>query len=122
MPRILVVDDNDLFRDALRLTLMDIGYAVTEARNGNEAIRAYEQEPADAVMMDLIMPEKEGLETIQVLRKTHPTVKIIAMSGLGSAKDTLKIAKAMGADSVLAKPFSTNEMTVTLDHLLGKTS
>ena len=124
MPHILLVDDDDLFRKMLRLTLVKMGYTVTEARNGKEALRAYEEEPADVVMTDLIMPEKEGLETIQALKKTQPTVRILAMSGAGRSSwpDFLRVAKMMGADRILPKPFSNDEMTTMLDDLLTERS
>jgi CheY-like chemotaxis protein len=121
MPRILLVDDDDSFRKMLRITLVKMGYDVREARNGKEALGFFEQEQPDVVMTDLVMPEKEGLETIMELRRKQHGVKIIAMSGGGrvSAKDYLRIAKAMGADRVLAKPFSNDELRLALDGLLG---
>jgi len=122
MPRILLVDDDDSFRKMLRLTLARMGHVVFEARNGREALRLYAQIPADVVMMDLVMPEKEGVETIEELRQKYPAVKIVAMSGGGrvSASDYLKIATAMGANRTLAKPFSNDELELTLQDLLGE--
>jgi len=120
--KILLVDDDDSFRKMLRLTLVKIGYHVVEARDGNEALKLHRDVSPDVVLSDLIMPEKEGLETIRELRRLHPEAKIVAMSGGGrvTATDYLRIAKAMGADRTLAKPFSTDELTITLDSLLNK--
>jgi len=122
MQKILLVDDDDPFRKMLRKTLIKMGYEVVEARNGDEAVKLYEQETVDLVMTDIIMPEKEGLETIDALKSKHLGVIIIAMSGggRGSATDYLKVAKLMGADRILSKPFSNEEMAATLDELLGK--
>lgn len=119
MPRLLLVDDDDSFRTMLRITLVKMGHVVHEARNGREAMVAYEREPLDLVITDLVMPEQEGVETIRKLRHQYPEVKIIAMSGGGRATATgyLKIAKAMGADLVLAKPFSNDEMRAGIDQL-----
>jgi CheY-like chemotaxis protein len=121
MPRLLLVDDDDSFRTMLRITLVKMGHVVHEARNGREAMAAYEREPLDLVITDLVMPEQEGVETIRKLRHKYPEVKIIAMSGGGRSSATayLKIAKAMGADLVLAKPFSNDEMRAGIEQLMA---
>ena len=121
MPRILLVDDDEPLRTLLRLVLVHMGYEVVEASNGKEAVKLLQPAPPDLVLTDIVMPEQEGLETITVVRRLHPAMKIIAMSGCGRIKaiDYLKIAKMMGADRVLAKPFSNAELTLALDELLG---
>ena len=100
MPKILLVDDDDSFRKMLRLTLTKMGYDVVEARDGKEALVLHHQLSPDLVLTDLIMPEKEGLETIEELRRVYPGIKIIAMSGGGrlSATNYLKVAKLMGRE------------------------
>jgi DNA-binding response OmpR family regulator len=122
MKRILLVEDENGLRELLRLNLTAMGYAVTEAANGKEALAKQESEPADLVLTDLVMPEKEGVETIGELRKQYPGVKIIAMSGGGRAvaDNYLKIAKIMGADLVMAKPFSFQELATAVGTLLPK--
>jgi len=122
MIRILLVDDDDLFRQMLHTTLKRFGYDVVAARNGNEALALHQREPFDLIMTDLIMPEKEGLETIRDLRRQKPDMKIIAMSGGARTivGDHLKMAKAMGAAQVLAKPFSNQEMMEAIEATLGK--
>jgi CheY-like chemotaxis protein len=119
MTHILLVDDDDHFRTMLRITLQRLGYTVSEADNGSKAINMYRQEPYDAVFMDLIMPEKEGIETIAEIRRERPDAKIIAMSGGGrmNANDILSVAKAMGANQALAKPFSNESMMRALKAL-----
>jgi CheY-like chemotaxis protein len=116
MSRILLVDDDDVLRKLLRLALVKQGHVVTEARNGKEALVLQRDEAVDLILTDLIMPEREGLETIEEFREKFPTVKIIAMSGGGrvSATDYLKIAKAMGAVGILAKPFSNDDMATAI--------
>jgi len=123
MPRILLVDDDEPFRKVVRLILTDLGHTVVEARNGREALERFEQETAELVMTDLIMPEKEGIETLMELRAKHPAVKIVAFSGGGriDATSCLRMAKAMGADRTLAKPFLRGDLMAVLDELLGKT-
>lgn len=106
----------------LRLTLERIGHHITEASDGELALQINLGEAHDAILVDLIMPNKEGIETIVGLRKDRPGVKIIAMSGGGrlSAKDILAMAKAMGAHAVLAKPFSNEQLTAALEVVLPR--
>jgi DNA-binding response OmpR family regulator len=122
MQRILLVEDEDGLRKLLRLNLTTMGYEVSEATNGKEALAIQESEPADLILTDLVMPEKEGIETIGEIRKKYPTAKIIAMSGGGraSAENYLKIAKIMGADLVIAKPFSFQDLETAIATLLPK--
>lgn len=106
---ILVVDDDAQMRLSLRLILRRSGYAVAEAANGREAIAEIERavEDYDLVLMDIIMPEQEGIETILHLRRRNPSLKIIAMSGGARLLETdpLFLAQNCGANFVLAKPF-----------------
>ena len=122
MNRILIVDDDELFRGMLRLTLLRSGYEVDEAADGRQAIRLHESTPVDLVITDLIMPEQEGLDTIQQFRRRHPAVKIIAMSGGGriDARDFLKIARHLGAERTFAKPFENSELVAAIAELLPK--
>jgi DNA-binding response OmpR family regulator len=122
MQRILLVEDEDGLRKLLRLNLTTMGYEVSEAANGKEALALQESEPADLIITDLVMPEKEGVETIGEIRKKYPSAKIIAMSGGGraSADNYLKIAKIMGADLVMAKPFSFQDLATAVATLLPK--
>ena len=81
MPSILLIEDDDLFREALATALKERGYAVTQARDGDEGLRIFRVEPADLVLTDLVMPNKEGVGTIMELRRGNPNLRIIAMSG-----------------------------------------
>jgi DNA-binding response OmpR family regulator len=121
MPRILLVDDDYHFRTMLRTTLERMGHTVVEARNGAEAIDLYERERADLVLTDLVMPEKEGFETVQELRRIHPAARIITMSGGGRVKPSvyLAVAQQMGVDWTLAKPFSKDELAAAIDGALS---
>src|SRR6185503_15672655 len=121
MARILIVDDDDAFRQMLRLTLMKMGYDVVEAVNGKEAIKRYVGMPADVVITDLIMPEQEGLETIQEFRRRYPAVRIVAMSGGGriDAQNILVVASFFGADRTFTKPFSNRDLVAAIDELLS---
>ena len=78
MQRILIIEDDVDIRAMLKKLLERENYQVVIASNGLEGIDAYEAEPCDLVLTDIVMPEKEGIETITELRKKYPDVKIIA--------------------------------------------
>lgn len=120
--RILLIDDDDLFRKSARLMLEHAGHAVTEASEGGEGIRVYRGGDIDVVITDLIMPGKEGLETIRELRVIDPKVRIIAISGGGrvNAFDYLPVAKAFGALRVLDKPFTDADLFKALEEVTGR--
>ncbi|MCX6620721.1 MAG: response regulator, partial [Acidobacteria bacterium] len=103
--RILVTDDEPGVRLFLRLMLESEGYEVSEAGNGQEAVRAIRDSPIDLMITDLIMPEQEGIETIRQVRREHPTIGIIALSGAGN-KSYLDMTEALGADCAMAKPIN----------------
>jgi len=118
--KILVIDDDDDVRDMLCMTLEDIGHEVDSAANGKEAFTILGNGPEiDLVITDIVMPEKEGMETIRELKQDHPHVKILAISGggRGSAKGYLDAAEGLGADLTLGKPFSRQSLLDTLDAL-----
>jgi CheY-like chemotaxis protein len=121
MKHILLVEDDEGLRSLLRISLEKLGHAVTEARDGKEAVALFNKGPVDLVVTDLMMPEKEGLETIRELRRGHPELKIIAMSGGGrtNARDVLKAAKLFGATTVFSKPFSAADLQNEVEKLLG---
>lgn len=121
MTRILLVDDDDHFRRMLLTTLEKMGHEVLEARNGKEALILCETGQPSLLLLDIFMPEKDGLETIAELRKMVPPHKVIAMSGgsRGSATDYLKLAKRLGATSTLNKPFTTEELSAAITAALA---
>ena len=121
MPRILLVDDDELLRGALHQILMRAGYDVYDASNGKVAVREYRRQRCDVVIMDIVMPDEEGLGTIRELRRVDPNVKIIAISGggLGKAGDYLGIAKMLGAMRTLAKPFVPEALLAMIAEVLA---
>ena len=112
MAHILVIEDEQATRYLLRDVLEQEGHEVREACNGQEGIEHYRVSPADIVITDIIMPEKEGLETIRELCREFPQVKIIAMSEstMSLHVDLLGVAKQLGAVSTLHKPFQIHEI------------
>lgn len=112
MARILVVDDEEPARFTIRDILESAGHEVDEATNGNEAISSQSANPFDLIIIDIIMPEKEGVGTIIELKRDYPDLKIIAISGGGRTKnlDYLQLADEFGAYRILAKPFFEEEL------------
>lgn len=107
MARILVVDDEEDIQEFLRDTFQDLGHDVVVAENGQVAVDAYREAPADVVIMDLFMPKKEGLRAIVELQDDWPDVKVIAISGGGrmGKTDLLAMMKDFGVQYAFAKPF-----------------
>jgi DNA-binding response OmpR family regulator len=110
--RILVIDDDEMLRGMLVQTLERAGYEVIEASNGDAGLKLFRTHPADLVITDLIMPEKEGVETMLELRRDFPALPIIVVSGGArtSGRDYLPIARQLGVRCALAKPFSRQEI------------
>jgi CheY-like chemotaxis protein len=120
MARILLVDDDDQLRTVLALVLERAGHTVTAAPDGARGLAAYRAAPADLVVTDLVMPEKEGIETIMELRAEFPDVRVIAISGGGRhlGTDYLQLASRLGAKRVLSKPFTNQEILTAIDDVL----
>jgi CheY-like chemotaxis protein len=120
MAHILIIDDDDQFRTMLRQLIERNRHEVKEASGGKEGIKLYREDPTDLIITDLIMPGKDGIETIQELKKEFPDVKIIAVSGGGrlGPQDYLHLAKMLGAQRTLTKPINLPELLKTIEELL----
>jgi CheY-like chemotaxis protein len=121
MARILIIDDDPSVRLTLKAALEAAGHTVGEAANGTEGIKQFHAEPSELVITDILMPDKEGLETIADLRQIKRGLKIIAMSGgaRGQALDFLDVAKRFGADATLRKPFRMADLFGVVDRCLS---
>jgi DNA-binding NtrC family response regulator len=119
--RILVIDDDEEIREMLRATLEAAGYDVEVASDGRRGLETQRARPADLVITDIFMPEKEGIETIIELRQEFPSVRIIAMSGGGALRtlDYLPAAEQFGAITTFRKPFDPEAMLATVRRVLG---
>ncbi|MCP9451149.1 MAG: response regulator [Nitrospira sp.] len=108
MPSVLVIDDDEQVRRMIRDTLEAAGYGVEEARNGAEGLERYRASPADVVLMDILMPDQDGLESILAFRQEFPSARVIAMTGgsdLIGIMNFLEVAKMLGARRTIQKPF-----------------
>jgi CheY-like chemotaxis protein len=121
MARILVMDDDAMLRGAIRVVLESAGYDVIEAGDGDAGLRLYREQGADLLLVDLFMPERDGLEVIRAVRAEVPGAKIIAMSGGSNLKlDLLDAATAFGASRTLWKPFVPSVLLGAVRDLLGE--
>lgn len=118
--RILIIDDDDQVRDMLRQTLEFENYEVEETPDGRNALKIHRKNPVDIVITDLIMPEKEGIETIREFVLSYPDINIIAMSGGGvvGPESYLKIAKSLGAKHTFTKPIEREELLACIRGML----
>ncbi|MDH5585452.1 MAG: response regulator [Nitrospirota bacterium] len=124
MATILVIDDDPQICDVLEQALQNEGHLVRSALNGEEGIRCYRQQLPDLVLMDILMPEKEGLETILDLRREFPHVIIIAMSAASEAAkiNLLELAQRLGAQHRLTKPFQLQTVIELVNKALSQQS
>jgi DNA-binding response OmpR family regulator len=120
--RILIIDDDDALRAAMSKILEREGHEVRAAADGDTGLSLHRSDPADLVVTDLIMPEKEGIETLQDLRAEFPDVPILAISGGGAVGPAgpLTDATLLGADAALAKPFAVDVFVEAVARLLGE--
>lgn len=117
---VLVIDDDQTMRRFIRAVLEREGYEVIEAADGKEGIAVYRSRPVHCLIVDIFMPDKDGLETIMELRNESAECRILAMSGGGSLGDMsfLDYSMAFGAQSLLRKPFTPDELISAVRGLL----
>ncbi|HVZ01384.1 MAG TPA: response regulator [Dongiaceae bacterium] len=122
--RILIVDDDDQIRNLLRTVLESHGYAVRHAANGLEAAKLAEAETPDLVITDIFMPEADGFEVLAVIKKSHPEIPVIVVSGsqVTPNVDFLHLAGRLGAYSVLHKPFRPQQLVEAVETALANPS
>lgn len=122
MAHILIIDDEDMVRMVLRQSLEKVGHTVTEAGNGARGMAALREGGIDLVITDIVMPVKEGVETIAEIRADHPDLPIIAVSGGGriGPENYLDAATRLGANYAFAKPFDRKELLLTVAQCLSQ--
>jgi CheY-like chemotaxis protein len=116
--RILIVDDEAPIRQLLTEFLGGLGYETAQACNGLDALQKLKTADPGLIIIDLVMPEQEGIETIREIRITHKDLKIIAVSG-AFAGQFLRTAELLGANAVLPKPLNLIELKRLVTELLG---
>ncbi len=120
MPAIMIVDDEELIRSLVRKSLIRIGYSVTEAENGREAMELVQKADIDLIIADMVMPEKGGLEVLMELNTLFPDLKKIAISGkIPTDHASISgLAEEFGVDAVFAKPFEIFDLLKVIKKLV----
>jgi DNA-binding response OmpR family regulator len=120
MARILIIDDDHAVRLTIQVILEHEGHEVICAADGSQGLSMFDRSSPQLIITDIIMPNKEGLETIMQLRGRDPVTPIIAVSGGGriGSTDFLKMALKVGADEVLSKPFERHDLTAAVRRML----
>ncbi len=120
MARILLIEDEEQVRGLLRETLEQEGHVVVECQNGTDGVHQYQKGLVDLVILDLLLPDKDGFETLHELKQQDPRVKVLAISGgfAPGAANILQIAQRLGARETLAKPFDLKSFLKVVNRLL----
>lgn len=123
MARVLIIDDEAALRAVVRESLEREGFEVVEAGNGAEGLALHREHPADVIVTDIFMPEKDGYAIIQELQREFPDTKVIVISGGGGIDlpdNYLDLAKRLGVRRTLSKPFQASELVATVREVLGE--
>ena len=120
MAHIILIEDSNSLRGILKKTLEYEGHEVLDAQDGKDGERLYREGYADLVITDIVMPNKDGIETIIELRRDFPDIKILAISGGGriGSEQYLDMAKSLGAQDILGKPFKQKDLLESVRKLL----
>lgn len=121
MALILVIEDEAQVSALIVRVLAQAGHTVAESRDGNEGLARIGAEEPDLVITDLLMPNRDGLETIMQIKRERPRIKVLAISGGDSfvGHSYLEVAKTLGADEVLRKPFRRAALLEAVERLLA---
>ena len=122
MSRILVIDDDKFVRTSIRAVLEGAGHEVSDASDAETGLGMQRDNPFDIAIVDLIMPNKEGLETIRELKRDFPGLPIIAISGGGDIvrKNYFQAAELFGASMTLEKPFDGGDLLAALENAVER--
>jgi two-component system chemotaxis response regulator CheY len=117
--RILIVDDSKFLRMLLADLLTRNGFEVLEAESGEQAVKVFLEESPDLVTLDILMPGRDGIETLQDLRAQSPEARVVMVTALGM-EDYIKRALDSGADGFILKPFSAEKVLETVQEVLER--
>ncbi len=118
MATLLVVDDAAFMRMRCSKLLTESGYQVIEAENGVQAVQQYHDHHPDAVLLDITMPEMDGLTALREIRKLDPNAKVAMVTAMGQQSTVMEALKAGARDFVL-KPFQSDRVLATVKKLVG---
>jgi CheY-like chemotaxis protein len=120
-PVVLVIENDPAVQDSMKRVLELAGYRAVATRNGSAGLEEFRRTAPALVITDLVMPEKEGIETVIALRKHDGDIRILAIAGgerIGNT-DILRVARSLGVDDVLAKPFQPADLIGKVRQLLA---
>ena len=117
--RILVVDDEEALRSVLSSELASGGYDVVAAADGDEAITSIQNKKFDLVLLDIKMPKVDGFEVLKFIKKSHPTVKVIMLTGFADLKNAIE-SKKHGAEDFVSKPYDLVDLLTTIERVLSE--
>jgi CheY-like chemotaxis protein len=116
---ILVVDDEDALRTVLSSELMNEGYDVRSASDGDEAITEIQKSPFDLVLLDIKMPRMNGFEVLKFIKESHPKTKVVMLTGFADLKNAIE-SKKLGADDFVSKPYDLVDLLTTIERVLSE--
>ena len=118
--KLLIIDDDSKITNLLNDYLSELGYDVSVAYDGAQAATLYNTQAFDLALIDIFMPEKDGLEVISELKKKCPETKAITMSGMLTTDTYLNLSKKLGSDASIAKPFDLIEISSLIENTLQR--
>jgi DNA-binding NtrC family response regulator len=120
MSTVLVIDDDPALRDVMTVILESIGHRVVTAANGSRGLEAFRREKPELVITDILMPEKDGIESLREIRRMAPEMPVIAMSGGTAAGNMyfLTVAHKLGASATIEKPFRREQLLSVIRQVL----
>jgi len=116
--RIIIIEDQEDLAALYETTLAKAGYAVIKAYTGEEGVAAFQDEGADAVVLDMTLPEMHGLQTLQELRALNPNVPVVVVTG-ETSEDTRKQCERLGVQAYLSKPAHHNDLLKAIGRALS---
>jgi CheY-like chemotaxis protein len=116
--KILIIDDETDLRELMKEVLEEEGYQVFCAANGADGIQLNEEMNPDVILLDLRMPEMDGIETLRNIRKTDGTVNVVILTGYG-CPDTIRDAADLNVSEYLSKPFENRELSSIIGKAFG---
>jgi DNA-binding NtrC family response regulator len=116
---ILVVDDEEALRNILSGELVSSGYDVSTAGDGEEAMRAIQNKKFHLVLLDIKMPRMDGFEVLRYIKKNHPAVKVIMLTGFADLKNAIE-SKKHGAEDFVSKPYDLVDLLTTIERVLSE--
>lgn len=118
MSKVLIVDDTAFMRLAIKKLVEPMGHITVEAADGREAIEQYKLSNPDLVIMDITMPDMDGITALKEIKKINPAVKVLMCSAMGQQAKVVEAIEA-GASTFIVKPFDNDKFVATVKGLLG---